>query len=120
MKKIMPVLGAILLAATTSVSFAVPVTFNDTKNYWPTWSNGTSDDSQDVIGTPNITGGTADIVNGLLKSVQINYTNINSFPSLTAGDLFIDLGSNNYWDYVVTSSGQIYKFGALLHKSVTY
>lgn len=71
MKKMIPILGAILLAATTSVSFAVPVTFSDTKNYWPGWGNGTADNSTDVIGTPNITGGVADFVNGILKSVHI-------------------------------------------------
>lgn len=112
MKKMIPILGAILLAATTSVSFAVPVTFSDTKNYWPGWGNGTADNSTDVIGTPNITGGVADFVNGILKSVHINYTNNTSEPSLTAGDLFIDVGSNSYWDYVVTSAGSIYSFGA--------
>lgn len=112
MKKMMPILGAVLLAATTSVSFAAPVTFSDTQKYWPSWQNGTADDGVDLIGTPEIFGGTADFMNGFLKSVKIKYDNVNSFPSLTAGDLFINVGSDSYWDYVVTSGGNIYSFGA--------
>lgn len=116
MKKMMPILGAVLLAATTSVSFAVPVTINfgDKVKYWATWDNdNATDNSKDVIGSPDIKGGSLLFNNdeGSLLSVSIKFENTATSGYLLApGDLFINAGNDLDWDYVITSSGQIYNF----------
>ena len=38
---------------------AVTVSFGDSIRYWDGYANGTSDDSRDTIGTPDLRGGTA-------------------------------------------------------------
>lgn len=80
------------------------ITFNDTAIYWPNWANTDTtpviDNNLDTIGVPNFTGGQAVVNNGLLSSLTINRDS--GFSSvLSPGDLFIDLGANEIWDYVV-------------------
>lgn len=105
------VVASLLVFATNS--FAALITFGDTAIRWSGW--GTNYTSTDTVGTPNITGGVADVSGGYLNCVTFNYIN-NAFyprytPALSAGDLFIDVNSNGYWDYVVASStGNIYTF----------
>ena len=71
------------------------------KNYWPGWGNGYQDDT-DVIGQPQLTGGTGNISgNGDLNDVTISYTTSSVY--IAAGDLFIDKGADNTWDYVLTT-----------------
>lgn len=120
MKKVIPLMGACFLAAVSSASFAAPIsiTFGDNTKYWSDWdSSDTNDNSYDVIGSPDITGGTATFDGGNLISVSINYFNkVNpSSYDLFAGDLFIDAGADGDWDYVVatnrtSTNGTLYNF----------
>ena len=81
---------------------AQAIPFTDTVKYWPGWGNGTADDNKDTIGTPDFTGGTANIVNRQLNNLTFNRTSGTSYYSiLSPGDLFIDLGANGNWDYAV-------------------
>jgi len=101
--------------------YATPVSvdFGDTSTHWEgwgggvcTWNSGVSDDSRDTIGTPDLTGGNIVFDEGKLKSVSIDYSNSADYGEITPGDLFIDMGADNYWDYVIdTSTATIYSFG---------
>lgn len=80
------------------------ITFNDTAIYWPGWFNSDTtpvvDDNLDVIGIPDFIGGQAIISGNKLTNLAFNRgSKFNDF--LSPGDLFIDLGANGYWDYVV-------------------
>ena len=93
--------------------WATEITFGDSVFYWDTWKSsdsdwGSHDNTTDSIGHPAITGGNCLIDSGYLSQVNIFYTSYD--PLLKAGDLFIDVGSNLYWDYVLTSKGKIYDF----------
>ena len=93
--------------------WATEITFGDSVFYWDTWKSsdsdsGSHDNTTDSIGHPNITGGNCLVDSGLLSQVNIFYNSYD--PLLKAGDLFIDVGSNLYWDYVLTSKGKIYDF----------
>ncbi len=112
------IIGVFLFIA-AGIANATTIGFGDSVKYWPGWANGSSDDSKDTIGTPDILGGHVDIDGGYLRSVSISYKNTFNAGrydvSLEAGDLFIDLvandGSYGDWDYVVdTSSGNTYSF----------
>jgi hypothetical protein len=61
-----------------------------------------------MIGAPNIIGGSAQVNSGYLSQVDIFYTGYNRLVG--DGDLFIDVGSNLSWDYVLTSKSTIYGF----------
>jgi hypothetical protein len=86
---------------------ASSVTFGDSVRYWDGYQNGTSDDSRDTIGHPDLTGGTATFsAEHLLTSVQIDYLGPFSLSasgrgSVIPGDLFIDAGADGDWDYVL-------------------
>lgn len=114
MKKVIPLISACFLAAVSSASFAAPIsiTFGDNTKYWSNWSSPqASDNSSDVIGSPDVTGGSATFNSGNLSSVSINYTNGNpSGYNLFAGDLFIDTSADGDWDYVVATNGTLYNF----------
>ena len=104
MKK-MVILFALLL-------FAVPAsgevfTFGDTHNYWPTWQNGSGDDSRDVIGLPNFTRGTVTVEGGYIKNISFSGTGFSQLPNkVNIGDLFIGMGNDTNWDYVVKTYNQ--------------
>ncbi len=82
------------------------VSFGDTSKYWLGWGNGSRDDSKDVIGMPNFTGGHADITSGLLTSLTFNRAAGTSsyWGVISPGDLFIDTNADQRWDYVVDLS----------------
>ena len=86
------------------------IPFGDTKIYWPTWpSSQSSDNTNDDIGDPEISGGTVQTdASGNLVRVEIDYGSWNSL--FTDGDLFIDVGANSFWDYVLTTDKKIYSF----------
>ncbi|MFC1646254.1 PEP-CTERM sorting domain-containing protein [Candidatus Omnitrophota bacterium] len=86
-----------------NVAHAAPISFGDNSKYWPGWGNGSSDDSQDTIGNPDLTGGSAEVTGGILTGLTINRALQagGSYSFLSPGDLFIDLGANQTWDYVV-------------------
>jgi len=83
------------------------ISFTDTRNYWPNWGNTDHDypwpgidNDLDTIGVPDFTNGQAVVNNGWLSSLTFNRGS--GFSSvLSPGDLFIDLGANEGWDYVV-------------------
>lgn len=87
----------------TPFGWAYTVTFSDMVNHWPGWGNGSGDDLQDTIGTPNFTGGTVEIVNGYLAGLTFDQSS--NYPSIydlvAPGDLFINTSIDPWWDYVV-------------------
>jgi hypothetical protein len=98
-------LGVMLASAATQAS---TVTFGDAARYWPGYANGTVDDTRDTIGTPDLLGGRAtfDDATGRLLSVQIDYTGrfspvASGNARVIPGDLFLDVGQDGHWDYVV-------------------
>lgn len=78
-------------------------TFEDTVIYWPTWtSTETSDNTSDVVGVPNITGGSLTTNDsGYLTSVEINWQDGGHDLIRYPTDIFIDMGSDGDWDYVI-------------------
>ncbi len=79
---------------------ATSFTFGDESIYWASWQNGTTDDSTDEIGRPEFTGGGGTIdTSGYLTGLYFNYLQ----GAVHAGDVFIDVGSDGYWDYVIVS-----------------
>ena len=113
MKKSLLLLSILSFLFIPNAANATVFTFGDSVNHWDTWEStnkdwGSNDDDRDTIGVPDITGGTALVNSGLLSQVDIFYTGFNW--SVKAGDLFIDVGSNQWWDYVLTSEGNIYEF----------
>ena len=108
MKKLVTVFGLLIISLfVVSVNAnAEIVSFSDTNNYWPGRSNGSGDDFQDTIGIPNFTGGQATITNGQLTNLTFNRAPGTEpyWWVLSPGDLFIDIGANQTWDYVVDLS----------------
>lgn len=106
MKKWMGVFLMLVVVLAGSQVFATTLTFTDGNNYyWTGWNNRTSDDSQDVIGNPNIIGGTATVSsNGYLTGLTFNVTGINP-TSVVPGDLFIDSDGDGSWNFVVNLLG---------------
>jgi hypothetical protein len=105
MKKITSVLGLIIVIMFAMVfnAHAEIVSFTDNHKYWDGWGNGTSDDNSDTIGIPNFKDGQATITSNMLSNITFNrYAGTSSYWGiLSPGDLFIDVGSNDTWDYVV-------------------
>jgi len=96
-------IGFFILALCTSGGAAV-INFTDNSWYWPGWQNNQSADNRDTIGIPNITGGNVVITdNGFLSSVTFSYTGntTSGWTLLRPGDLFIDIGANKSWDYII-------------------
>ena len=87
-----------------SAANASTISFGDTANYWPGFANGSGDDAQDTIGTPNLLGGRLITNNsGLLTRVEIDYTGpfTPSAGLVIPGDLFLDKDADGDWDYVM-------------------
>jgi hypothetical protein len=111
-------LGLSLLTSTlvwSDRAQALTVSFGDSVNYWAGHANGTSDDTRDTIGTPDILGGRAIFEGALLKTIEIDYTGKFSLTaagnagSVIPGDLFINVLCDDDWDYVMklVSSSQM-------------
>lgn len=100
-----------LLALSAGDARATTVSFGDGVRYWDGYANGTIDDSRDTIGTPDLRGGTATFdANGRLTNVSISYTGAFSLVAsgngrVIPGDLFLDLGGDGSWDYVMKLVG---------------
>jgi hypothetical protein len=97
------IIAAFIFAGSTGAN-AGPFTFGDTVIYWPNWGNGTGDDSRDVIGVPNITsdGGSGVMVNNYLQSLSISWRDGGHPYIKEPGDVFIDVGVDGTWDYILT------------------
>lgn len=96
------------IAVASGAAQATTVTFGDAARYWPGHRNHTGDDAQDTIGTPDLLGGRAtfDDATGRLQSVQIDYTGrfspvASGNARVIPGDLFLDVGQDGDWDFVV-------------------
>ncbi len=108
-----------------SSSWSYTISFSDDSVHWPSWPNRTSDDDKDVIGHPDLYGGTVEIEDGYLKKITINFETWQSGWSYEFTDFFIDTDADSYWDYVVklytfdhcqghgTTSGGEYKVYAI-------
>jgi hypothetical protein len=114
-----------MLVVIAANSSAASVTFGDSNRYWGDtsagWTSGQkwatdsaygswNGNNIDVIGDPNITGGTAVFTSAnRLKSVSFDYyAPFNTWHMLSPGNLFINkLNSNNdtSWDYIVNTMG---------------
>lgn len=102
---------ALSLIASTLVwsdrAHALTATFGDSVKHWSGFGNGTSDDTRDTIGTPDILGGRAILQGGLLKSIEIDYYGKFSLVaagrggSVIPGDLFVNVLCDSDWDYVM-------------------
>ena len=99
---------AIAFTVIAGEALATTVAFGDAAKYWPGYGNGTADDSRDTIGTPDLLGGTATFDNstGLLTGISVSYTGRFSLVAsgnarVIPGDLFLDVGGDGHWDYVM-------------------
>jgi hypothetical protein len=94
----------------SSQAFGTTIPFDDTSHYWPTWNNGTADDGKDTIGIPNFTGGGVSVSgSGYLEQIWFNYkadNYLSIWNVLKPSDLFIDIGADNTWNYLVNTNGQ--------------
>jgi hypothetical protein len=114
----------IAVVTVTGQAWANSVTFGDSNKYWgdnSSWTTtqkwatdvamgGWNGNQIDVIGDPNITGGTAVFTStGKLQSVSFNYyAPYDTWNMLAPGNLFINtLNStgDTIWDYVVDTRG---------------
>ena len=131
MKKLLSsilVIGAILFLGFSSAQ-AYQINFVDKSFYWghqetswtaaQKWTNG-SDDTNDVVGSPDITNlgaGYVEIQNNKITEVGFHYTSYND--AVTAGDLFIDLDADYNWDYIFdTSQNKLYTTSLSAKKGV--
>jgi hypothetical protein len=123
MKKIM-LLTIALLSTVVFAATSYGVDFTDSKKYWGDgagWADGTAWNTDnangvwdgnniDVIGDPDITGGTATFNStGNLTQITFNYfAPYNDWRMLAPGNLFINVireTGDTIWDYVVTTMG---------------
>lgn len=104
----------VFLAALISIpAFGVPINFGDNTIYWTGWASPqNSDNNTDAIGvpifpgappTPGFSTGSYELIGGKLKKLIFNYElNGSGFEFyIKPGDLFIDVGGEGTWDYVV-------------------
>ncbi|MDM7995126.1 MAG: PEP-CTERM sorting domain-containing protein [Acidobacteriota bacterium] len=91
-----------LLLASQAAS-AETIAFGDSVKYWDEYPSNPNDNS-DTIGDPNITGGTVTIGGGYITEVQFSFSTPPGwdYAIMKPGDLFIDMGANSSWDYVVS------------------
>jgi hypothetical protein len=102
--RVLIVLLGLLLCGLPQLGSAYTVSFGDTSNYWPGWGTNASDNSQDNIGEPKFSGGSAEIsAAGRLTKITFNQTTLSSsfWNVLSPGDLFLDTNADKRWDYVV-------------------
>ena len=86
-----------------ATSQSTTIQFGDHSINWSGFENNTPQDNQDVIDYPDIIGGSLTIHNNFLTTVTVNFSEwkVDPFWNLLApGDLFIDLGANQNWNYI--------------------
>ena len=95
--------GAIAAVSIGTTADAKTVTFGDGSIHFPGWeSSNPTMNSLDVNGLPNILGGSVEYDQGYITSITFDYLNKGHLASeLKPSDLFLDLGANQDWDYVV-------------------
>lgn len=104
MRKLIIFLMACFVVLSARPVNAQIISFDDNAFFWPGWNNATPDDTKDSIGIPNFTKVTGDVEGGRLISLTVDRQSSSSsalWGVLSPGDLFIDLGADETWDYVV-------------------
>ncbi len=95
-------------------ALAYTVSFGDESNVWDGYGNNEYDwngynlvpqNSKDVIGTPNLTGGNFVWEGHTLTGIELSYSSTDS--RLTPGDWFFDFDQDNHWDYVLHNNVEI-------------
>jgi hypothetical protein len=107
MKQIALLVGFIASLAFSQTASAYTFNYGDTAKAWPDWGT-TAQNLTDVIGTPDITGGTIDVTGGKLTNVTINAAGLLNYSEFFSGDLFINIirsSTDKTWDYVVKTLG---------------
>ncbi|GAB4390329.1 MAG: hypothetical protein Kow0025_21620 [Thermodesulfovibrionales bacterium] len=111
---VVTVVAMALFLAVPNQGQATVVTFGDSVIHWETWPGhsayGINDDSLDVIGNPDISGGGASVSDGgYLEYIYFDYTVINNnWNRLIPANLFINVlnsEGDTVWDYVVNTMG---------------
>lgn len=101
---------AIAVVASLGMGQAAQATpFGDSVNYWTNWvSSDATDNTKDVIGHPDISGGNVIFnvgANNVRSISEISFNNVgSSWADLYSSDLFINVltGANDTtWDYIV-------------------
>jgi hypothetical protein len=117
MKKSFIITLLFFAALISSPAFGAPINFGDNTIYWAGWSSPqSSDNNTDEIGVPIFPGkpptpgsstGSYELIGGKLKNITFNYKlNGSGFESyIKPGDLFIDVGGDGTWEYVVKVLG---------------
>lgn len=113
MKRVILAVSLIVTLAMTQLAQATPVTstYLDEAKNWAGWTALTNDNI-DPWGTPDIKSTSVTMDMGRLTNISFNLNSHNF--GVTSGDLFIDTGANQSWDYVVRS------LGATLNGSATF
>jgi hypothetical protein len=103
MKSLSKFLAVLFLLVAVRTANADLIPFIDDVNYWQGWGNTDGDNVFDSIGIPNFTDGTATVTSGILTNLTFNRQPLSStsWSVLSPGDLFLDIGADNDWDYVV-------------------
>jgi hypothetical protein len=117
MKKSFIITLLFLAGLISTTAFGGPINFGDNTVFWVGWSSPQiSDNNSDEIGvpifpgkppTPGFSTGSYELIDGKLKNLTFNYElNGSGFESyIKPGDLFIDVGGEGTWDYVVKVLG---------------
>lgn len=100
---------ALLLILTAALAQATVIDFTDTAKYWPAFpSTGSNSyqNSKDVIGTPDLQGGSFTLDGNTLLKITLNYTapETSLWTSVYPGDWFLDTNGDQKWDYVIKST----------------
>lgn len=107
MKKIALVLGVVASLAISQIANATPVTatYADKALNFATWT-ATTNNTAEPLGTPSLASTSVTMDNYSLDKVVFNGSGIaNHVTSVFSGDLFIDAGADQTWDYVVRALG---------------
>lgn len=115
MKRTFSILFACFIVITAVCAQASTYEFKDsdpTVIFWPDFqasasNNRHNQNSTDVIGDPQITGGSFNYSGHSLQSVTLNYTSTSNV--LVPADWFFDFNNDSQWDYVFHNSNTNYK-----------
>jgi hypothetical protein len=98
---------ALILAMAGLSDSAQAYEFGDNTVHWPGFeSSYSSQNSDDLIGIPQLAGGEFSIDSGRLQGIRLDYAanDLTLWDTLAPGDWFLDLDSNGYWDVVLDST----------------
>lgn len=97
------ILILVFMALSVGSAGATTIPFGDSSTYWPGWNNGSGDDSDESIGIPNFTGGTAVVVDCHLVTLTFDQpiTSSGLWPVISPGDMFIYSNQNQTCDYAL-------------------